>query len=159
MRLVTQCVLAILVCCLAWTATPAAAVDLGELDGTWEGTLAVVATPAGAPDSNPYSLRLVIHGTDANVFARYGSTAPYQEVKPGKFHIARLGPSGIVAVIDSGHDEDGMWIETWNFTVTLKQHDAMIVNFSRFVNNVDMPPNADHSKFTETMTGELARTK
>lgn len=45
------------------------------------------------------------------------------------------------------------------FVVTLKTRDALIANFYRVVNNVDLPLSVDHSKFSEAQAGELTRTK
>ncbi len=134
-----------------------AADDLGTLDGTWEGSLAVIGAPGFKAPGPPYVIRIVIAGTAAHVFGRYRSGDPYQEVKPGAFHVSRLGPNGVVVAMDSGNDNEGTWVETWNFTVTLKQRDTLIAVFCRTVNNLNLPLSVDHSKFTETQAGELNR--
>jgi hypothetical protein len=137
----------------------AAAQDLGTLDGTWQGDLAVIRTPTTVGPGRPYTVRIVITGATAHVFARDTSGGPFQEVKPGAFRVGRLGPSAIILSMDSGQDDEGTWIETWTFVVTLKAPNALITNLYRVVNNVDLPLSIDHSKFTEAEAGELARVK
>jgi hypothetical protein len=61
----------------------AAAQDLGTLDGTWQGDLAVIRTPTTVGPGRPYTVRIVITGATAHVFARDTSGGPFQEVKPG----------------------------------------------------------------------------
>lgn len=149
MRIGTICLASILL-----AVPPAQAADLGTLDGTWDGTLSAVDR---SQQIASYGVRIVIAGANAHVFTLYANGI-FQEVKPGKFHVSRLGPNGIVAAIDSGQDNEGTWVETWNYTVTLKQKDTLIVNFCGTVNNVDLPLTSDHSKFAEVDAGELKRT-
>ncbi len=144
---------------LMFAALPArAADDLGTLDGTWEGSLAVIGPPGFKAPGPAYIIRIVVAGTTAHVFGRYRSGDPFQEVKPGAFRVSRLGPSGIVVAMDTGNDNEGTWVETWNFTVTLKQRNTLIAVFCRTVNNLNLPLSVDHSKFIETQAGELTRT-
>ena len=142
-----------------FTALPAQAQDLGSLDGTWEGSLVVGAAPSWSGESRPYTVRMTIAGATARVFARYGNSGPFQELKPGAFHLTRHGPNGVIAALDQGQDDDGTWVETWAFAVTLKTRDALITNLYRVVNNVDLPLSVSRSKFTEAQAGELFRTK
>jgi hypothetical protein len=59
--------------------------------------------------------------------------------------------------MDAGEDDDGLWVETWSFAMTLKDTDHMIVHWTRVVNNVDMPPAKKGSKFSSVGMGELVR--
>lgn len=138
---------------------PARAEDLGTLDGTWEGNLAVVTVPTSLGPGRPYTVRIVIAGGNARVFAHDTIGGPFQEVKPGVFKVARVGPNGVIVAIEKGHDDEGTWVETWTFAVTLKQRNTLIANFYRIVNNVDLPLTVDHSKFSEAQAGELVRAK
>jgi hypothetical protein len=61
--------------------------------------------------------------------------------------------------MEQGQDNEGTWVETWAYVVTLKSRDTLIANFYRVVNNVDLPLSVDHSKFSEAQAGELSRTK
>jgi hypothetical protein len=138
---------------------PARALDLGTLDGTWEGNLAVTPVPTSAGPGGPYTVRIVITGANARVFTHGLAGGAFHEIKPGLFKVARIGPSGVIVALDQGDDDEGTWVETWTFSVTLKQPDTLITNFYRVVNNVDLPLTVDHSKFSEAKAGELLRTK
>ncbi|HEV2737820.1 MAG TPA: hypothetical protein VGU66_04490 [Candidatus Elarobacter sp.] len=140
-------------------ALPARAQDLGTLDGTWEGNLVVVALPNATGPPHPFTIRIVIDGANARVFTHATSGGPFHEVKPGVFRVARLGPNGVIIAMEQGQDDEGTWVETWTYTVTLKQPDTLIANFYRVVNNVNLPLTVDHSKFSEAQAGELTRTK
>ncbi len=59
--------------------------------------------------------------------------------------------------IDTGKDEDGLWVETWVFAMTLTDPDHMLVHWTRVVNNTDMPKGQKGSKFSSTGMGEFAR--
>jgi hypothetical protein len=144
---------------IVFAVLPAQAADLGTLDGTWEGTLAVVPVPNSPGPEHTYTIRIVIGGMKASVFTQSVSDGPFREVKPGVFRVARLGPNGVVLAMEQGQDNEGTWVETWAYVVTLKSRDTLIANFYRVVNNVDLPLSVDHSKFSEAQAGELSRTK
>ncbi|MEA2786896.1 MAG: hypothetical protein QOF71_3000 [Candidatus Eremiobacteraeota bacterium] len=144
---------------IVFAALPAQAADLGTLDGTWQGTLAVVPVPNSPGPTHTYTIRIVIAGVNASVFTQSVSDGPFRAVKPGLFRVARLGPNGVVLAMEQGQDNEGTWVETWAYVVTLKSPDTLIANFYRVVNNVDLPLSVDHSKFSEAQAGELSRTK
>ncbi len=142
---------------VALIALPAWALDLGSVDGTWEGTLGAVNGPGLYDQTKPMTLRIVIAGASARVFLiKDGNPL---EVKPNAFRVARLDPSAVILAIDSGHDKDGTWVETWNFAVTLKDQKTLITNFYRTVNNVDLPSTHRYGKFSVAVAGELIRVK
>jgi hypothetical protein len=143
---------------IVFAALPARAADLGTLDGTWEGNLVAGSVPSSLGPGRPYTVRIVIDRGNARVFAHDVSGGPFQEIKPGVFRVARLGPNGVVVAMEQGQDNEGTWVETWTFVVTLKTRDTLIANFYRVVNNVDLPLSVDHSKFSEAQAGELTRT-
>ena len=144
---------------IVFASLPARAADLGTLDGTWEGTLAVMPLPSSPGPDHTYTIRIAIAGARASVFTQSVSGAPFREVKPGVFRVARLGPNGVVLAMEQGQDNEGTWVETWAYVVTLKSRDTLVANFYRVVNNVDLPLSVDHSKFSEAQAGELSRTK
>ncbi len=129
-----------------------AAVNLGLLDGTWEGEL---QAPEKDGSTKPTWQRIVINGSDAKVFIR--SEGDEREIKPAAFQVHRHLANAVILAIDSALDDDGLWIETWSFTVTLKDRNTLIANFSRVVNNANLPLSVAHSKFSSTATGELRR--
>jgi len=136
---------------------PAFADDLGSLDGTWEGTLQVMQVSGTVAKPSPWDVRIVIHDLNVDVFAKLIPGGPFTAVKPGDFRTIRLGPNAIFASLTSGQDDQGRWVETWNFSVTLKTRESLIVSFHRVVNNVDLPRENHDSAFTESDTGVLTR--
>jgi hypothetical protein len=125
---------------------------LGSLDGTWEGEL----TSTGK-DGKPAQAwrRIVISGDSAKVFIQRGGKT--EEIKTNAFHVQRHLANAVVLSIDSAIDDEGLWIETWCFVVTLKDPNTLLTEFSRVVNNANLPLSVDHSKFTSTASGELRR--
>ena len=79
------------------------------------------------------------------------------EVKRGEFRVFPYMTNAVVFASDSGNDEEGTWVETWNFTLTLKDSNAMLADYSRIVNNLALPLSSDHSKFGVQAFGELKR--
>ncbi|MGZ5106019.1 MAG: hypothetical protein ACXWHB_15935 [Usitatibacter sp.] len=59
--------------------------------------------------------------------------------------------------MDSGKDEDGTWVETWTFAMSLTDPDHMLVHWTRIVNNLDLPRAKKGSKFSSVGMGEFAR--
>jgi hypothetical protein len=136
----------------------ALAQDGGSLDGQWDGALSYVDGPGLSKINTPSILmRLIISGASARVY--YFKDKAAKEVKPGAFRVQRYMSNAVVVAMDSGQDDDGTWVETWSFTVTWKDRDTLIVNWFRVVNNINLPPNADSSKFSVGAVGEMRRTR
>ena len=144
-------------------ARPITARDLGSFDGTWEGKLEVVnGTSSKDKDSDSYErtkaaygkslFKLTIHGQRATVY--FGET----EVKPGLFQAQVYMTNAVVFASDSGEDNDGHWVETWDFVVTQKDPETLLVVFSRVVNNLSAPGQPQRSKFSVVAVGEFRRT-
>jgi hypothetical protein len=144
-------------------ARPVIARDLGSFDGTWEGKLEVVdGTSSKDKDSDSYErtkaaygkspFKLTIHGQRATVY--FGET----EVKPNLFQAQVYMTNAVVLASDSGEDNDGQWVETWDFAVTQKDPETLIVVLSRVVNNVSAPEQPQSSKFFVVAAGEFRRT-
>ena len=141
---------------LILVAVPAWGQDLGTLNGTWEGSLTPVNAPAFYEWTEPYVFRIVISENNAQVF-RSTKGAAFKEVKPGAFHIMQHRTNAVVVAIDSGNDNDGMWVQTYNFSVTLKDQNTLITNWYNVVNNTGIPLSSATSKFTGAAAGELTR--
>ena len=137
-------------------ASLARAADFGSLNGTWEGALAGIngAGVSTAP-ADFGQMRIVIRDGIAQVFLKHNNDL--EEVKPGDFQVVHYLTNAVVMSIDTGHDQDGQWVESWVFTVTQKDANTLLVQFCRQVNNLDMPANAKGSKFTIAAAGELRR--
>jgi len=128
--------------------------SLAALDGTWEGEMKSIDLKGDGKTTTGWN-RLVIKGKQAQVF--YKKDDKIIEVKAGHFRVERHLTNAIVFAIDSALDDDGIWVETWTFTVTPKDRDTLIVNHVRVVNNVNLPLTRDYSKFSVIRTGELLR--
>lgn len=131
-----------------------------SLEGTWEGKLEVVYdSSSNDPESDQrvkaaYAkspFRISINGQRASV--HFGD----EEVKPGLFQSQAYMTNAVVFASSAGEDHDGRWIETWNFTVTEKNSETIIVCLSRVVNNLDLGETKDGSKFGLIAAGEFHR--
>ncbi len=132
----------------------AAAEDFGSLDGTWEGDLKSVDLTGEGKVTTSWR-RIIIQDGQARVF--YKRDEKINEVKPGKFRVERQLTNAVIVAIDSGHDNEGTWVETWAFAVTQKDKNTLITNFMRQVNNINLPLSVSYSKFSAAATGELSR--
>jgi hypothetical protein len=143
----------------AWPSTPGAARDIGSFEGAWEGRLKVVA--GTNEDSDSYKrakaryeespFKIIVREQRASVY--FGD----REVKPASFQTRIHMSNAVVFASDTGEDQDGRWVETWNFTLTRKNPETLIVCFSRVVNDLDAPEASD-SRFFYMAAGELGRT-
>ena len=130
-------------------------------NGVWTGAVKCLYDPGIWPDDDcDIGLRLEI----ADKVLRIRETTRTKKGKetasdldPARFHFAVLGTNAVALSMDSGGDEDGTWVETWSFVMTLKDPDHMIVHWNRVVNNVDLPANSKGSKFSIVGMGELTR--
>ncbi|MGA8150221.1 MAG: TonB family protein [Terriglobales bacterium] len=129
-------------------------VDLGSLDGTWEGDLVFVrGATLRYTNSTSRRCRITIQGSEVHVYNVQPQDV--REVKPGRFHIERLMTNPVIYATDSGHDNEGTWVETQVLAVTLKNGTALLTNFARVVNNLNLPISSDHSKFAVEAAGEF----
>ncbi len=130
-------------------------------NGVWTGTVKCLHDPGIWPDDDcDIGLRLDIADKVLRIRettrSRKGQETP-SDLDPAKFRFAVLGTNAVAVSMDSGSDEDGTWVETWSFVMTLKDPDHMIVHWNRVVNNVDLPASAKGSKFSIVGMGELSR--
>jgi hypothetical protein len=140
---------------------PSAGRDVGSLEGTWEGKLEVVdSTSKEDPDQYKRTkaavedllFKITIHGQRASV--HIGET----EAKPTLFQAQTYMTNAVVFATDIGEDQTGQWVETWDFALTQKNSETLIVCFSRVVNNLDVPEAENDSKFFVVAVGEFRRT-
>jgi TonB family protein len=130
--------------------------NFGSFDGSWEGDLTFLqGATLSQKESTTARYRITIQDTDVHVYSLRSDGL--KEIKPGKFHIEHVMTNAVLYAMDSGRDEEGTWVETWVFALTQKDADNLLANFSRLVNNVDLPLTNDHSKFAKEVTGELRR--
>jgi hypothetical protein len=130
-------------------------------DGTWNGAVKCLYDPGLWPeDECDIGLGFAIHGKDFRVRQTVRSkngAVTESEINPGRFSFTRLATNAVAVSIEQGADEDGAWVETWNFVMTLKDPDHMIVHWTRVVNNLDMPAEKKGSKFSSVGMGMLVR--
>jgi hypothetical protein len=132
----------------------AEAQDFGPVNGTWEGSLGPVSGPGLFASDKPLLIRIIVRDEGVQVFTGENFN---DEVKPGRFKVERVAANMIVFAIDSGKDNEGVWVETWAFAITQKDRNTLITNLYRVVNNTDLPLNIDYSKFSSAKAGELKR--
>ncbi len=130
-------------------------------DGKWTGLVKCLYDPGLWPeDYCDVNFTFNIHGSSISVeqtiFSKNGKETK-SAVKPGGFKFYRLATNAIAFSMDSGKDEDGTWVETWSFVMTLLDANHMIVHWTRVVNNIDMPIREKGSKFSSVGMGELVR--
>lgn len=136
-------------------ANPACADASRGLDGVWEGSLAVVQV--GAPTTKKletWTLRIEISGESARVW--YKPESEWVEI-PRPFRVQRLRSNAVVTSIESGRDEEGIWVETWSIALAQKSEKAALAVYSRLVNNENLPLTSEHKAFSVAATGELTR--
>lgn len=131
--------------------------------GTWSGKIACLYDPGLWPDDEcDIGLTFEIQGNVLHVQQVVRSKAGKEtksDIKPGKFLFVRVSTNAVAVSMDMGNDEDGTWVETWSFAMTLKDPDHMIVHWTRIVNNIDMPSERKGSKFSSVGMGELVRVR
>ncbi len=95
---------------------------------------------------------MAIHGQKASVYLGEN------EVKATSFQTQIYMTNAVVFATDTGYQNGHQWVETWNFSLTQKDSETLIVCFSRVVNNLDLAEGEDNSKFYVLATGEFRRT-
>jgi hypothetical protein len=140
---------------------PTAGQGSNSLEGTWEGKLEVVYDSSSKdPESDrrvkaAYAkspFKISINGQRARVYL--GD----EEAKPGLFQLQAYMTNAVIFASSAGEDQDGKWVETWNFSLTQKSPGTLLACFSRVVNNLDLAETKDGSKFGLFAVGEFHRT-
>lgn len=130
-------------------------------DGQWSGTIRCLYDPGLWPeDECDVGVNFEIHGGDFLVeqiirSKQTGESKKYPVSTP--FQFLRLATNAVATSLNTGTDEDGTWVETWSFVMTLKDPNHMIVHWTRVVNNLDVPQHVSASKFSSVGMGELVR--
>ena len=141
--------------------TEGARLRAATYDGTWSGTIKCLYDPGLWPDDEcDIGIRFDIAGNSISVqqgVRTKNGESTSSTINDGRFALVRLATNAVAISIDSGNDEDGTWVETWSFAMTLKDPDHMIVHWTRIVNNLDMPLAKKGSKFSTAGMGELVR--
>jgi hypothetical protein len=156
-KVLLTAIVASVAACTATTSVSKPVVPL-DLRGDWRGTLVI----ANAPDShddlewrNPNRFRFVVSESSVRVYAWDNET--WRETKPGTFDITTYETSAVITSITSGTDEDGVWVETWSFAVTVIDSDHLRAMFQRQVNNKDMKRDDPAATWGQIAFGILER--
>ena len=130
-------------------------------DGKWSGVIKCLYDPGLWPEDEcdirlSFDIRGNAIAVQQIVRSKKGEETK-SDINPGNFRFIRLNTNAIAVSLGTGQDEDGTWVETWSFAMTLKDPDHMVVHWTRLVNNVDMPRDKKGSKFSSVGMGELVR--
>jgi hypothetical protein len=140
---------------VAGAGAPACPEQMG-LDGTWEGTLGIVARDhEGGPTQQPVVTRLTIRGDVVSV--KVLLSGAWKDIKPESFQIRRHKATAVIQAIDDGWDDDGNWIEGWVFTVSIVDHEHLRAVYHRVVNNANAPRGSHQAVWWYMAAGDLKR--
>lgn len=136
------------------------ATSLGTYEGTWEGTLTGSTVPDGDEGltlKNSPHLRLQIGKGNVSVYTSSTGKSDWREIKPGKFQFTILDTNAVLFSISSGRDDDGTWVETWSFAITVVDATHLHVLWQRQVRNKDMDLSKPDAVFGIVAFGQLVR--
>lgn len=139
----------------------ASALRSASFDGKWSGKAKCLYDPQMWPeDECDVGFDFVIEGTHLQATQTIRSKkgeATSSALAPMRFK--RELTNALAYSIESGQDEDGTWVETIAFVLTLKDPDHLIVHWTRVVNNIDVPLAKKGSKFSSVGMGEMVRSR
>ena len=141
--------------------SPSAKLRAASYDGKWDGVIKCLYDPGLWPEDEcdigiSFDIRGNVISVQQIIRSKKGEETK-SSIKPGGFRFTRLSTNAIAVALATGEDEDGTWVETWSFVMTLKDPNHMIVHWTRVVNNLDMPAERKGSKFSSVGMGELVR--
>lgn len=150
LRLLVSILIAIqLVSCAAIQPRPNTGYD-ARLNGVWQGKIAI-------DNAREEALECRLNIADDKASVWIAMQGQWREAKSGTFHLNAHKSNAVIFSNDSGTDTDGAWVESWVFVVTLSDNDELLVEWSRVVNNLDMPKSVKGSKFTVHGSGTVRR--
>jgi hypothetical protein len=134
--------------------------DFGPLDGTWQGQMKWLDMGNRGRHGDAFTQRIIIQGQGARVFRFKGEQTDeitWDATKEWQFQVQRKGTNAVISAINSGRDDDGLFVETWVFALTQKDRNTLISSLLWVMNNNNLPLTKDYSKFSLAATGELQR--
>jgi hypothetical protein len=129
-----------------------------EFHGTWEGTLQRTSLPSAEvkPEwTDAGRIRIVISKADVKVFT--WNDDEWRQIKPKTFGITVFDTNAVISSITSGRDNDGVWVETWSFAVSIIDSQRLHALFQRQVNNKDLPRDDPDATWGTVAFGKLER--
>ena len=163
MRRLSSVLTILLFCALVPVAVSAQ--DFGPLDGTWEGQMKWgqmkwFDTGDRQRHGEPFTQRIIIQGQAARVFRFKGTQMEeitWDTTKEWPFQVQRKLTNAVISAINSGRDDDGLFVETWVIAVTQKDRNTLLSNLFWVMNNNNLPLTVNYSKFSLAAKGELRR--
>lgn len=138
------------------TKNGSAEIVLGELEGRWHGQFPIEAKLSdGSTLNEDAAMRLELSADTVSVYSEYEGTV--DEIMPRLFKLFWIDKSAVLFGIDIGSDNDGVWEEIWQFALTMRTKNELIVHWTRMVNNHEMPLDNKDSKFVFTGSGVFRR--
>jgi hypothetical protein len=134
------------------------AAKASQFQGAWEGTLSLGSESQGQQEwkwTKNLDVRLVVSKSKASVYLK--GKGEWVEIKPGTFTLSAIDTNAVVVSITSGRDDDGRWVETWSFAITVIDDKTLQVLWQRQVKNKDMDPSKPDAVFGKLGFGELTK--
>jgi len=139
----------------------ASALRSASFDGKWTGKAKCLYDPQMWPDDEcDVAFEFTIEGTHLQATQTIRSKKGEANSMPlAPLRFKRESTNAVAFSIDTGEDEDGTWVETVAFVLTLKDPDHLILHWTRVVNNIDVPLGKKGSKFSSVGMGEMVRSR
>ncbi len=136
-----------------------------DFDGTWRGEFQKIEPlihSSVLPDLTeiPKFIDFAIEISEDTTRVYMVSDGVWEEVKPGSFGSVTHKTNAVVAATDSYFSENGQsgWVETWNFTLTMKDDDSLYAYWVRAVNNPHLNDGSSpDARFMMSRFGTLQR--
>ena len=129
-----------------------------QLQGQWQGTLRRAKLPEAGQNfdwSSPARIRIDI--TAANISVYVWNDEKWREIKPRTFGVTFFDTNAVITSITSGRDEDGTWVETWSFALSVIDSHRVHASFQRQVNNKDLKRDDPNAAWGEIAFGTFER--
>ena len=126
--------------------------------GSWEGTLNAFNGPNFIDATGlSGSFRIVIDANNSVAVFYRKKNGDSEEAKRGSFALSTWGSQAVVWAIDSGHDQDGTWVEGWTFCLVHLDGDTLVAYWLRNVNNLDIARTDSNYHFAYGYSGQMHR--
>lgn len=134
-------------------------VAVTDMTGEWEGPVSYALRQPGQPLGTAFMLRLKI--TDKPVgYATQLEGESVWHPQPGilkRFKFQSRVATIAGSFLESGRDQDGLWVEFQSLVLTVKNADTLSLYQLRVVNNTELPRNDGDSTWAVLYVGELHR--
>jgi hypothetical protein len=125
-------------------------------EGSWAGKLSFVYQSA-AEIEKPKDRQVFVCIRNDHFEFLYVNDDGLQRIYSGRFVFQRNGASAVAYAMETGRIGKTSWIETFNFSLTLRDDNQLMVNLFRVVNNLNILQTNPESKFSQAAVGVLER--